>query len=192
MWEPQVLFDFMPSIEADGFRIRAGVLRLWEGERRREALVAGLDEPAQKLMGLLLDRLAVEDGSAEPPSSDDEEEEDVEDDIRRKMREESRTAAFLALGDGAPGGDKTKERLINFLEMLPFFSRGFANMRAALEGIFAGQRDARALCSGLGKAQTVFVRMVLRAMDERGGGAAALEALGRDVEGHEKYEAMRR
>ena len=154
--------------------------------------MAGLDEPAQKLMGLLLDRLAVEDGSAESPASDDEEEEDVEDDIRRKMREESRTAAFLALGDGAPGGDKTKERLINFLEMLPFFSRGFANMRAALEGIFAGQRDARALCSGLGKAQTVFVRMVLDAMGERGGGAAALEALGWDVEGDGKYDVMRR
>jgi hypothetical protein len=184
-----VIADFMDDIEEAGFRIRGPVLRMWDGERDRGALLEGLDGPSRRVMGWLLDRLAVEEAgeAAASSSSDDGDAEKAAAMMEAKLAEEALTTALLAADPSAGGGGRVgRERLLDFLEVLPFFSQGFAGLRAALEGVFAGQRDEGTLCRGLSLRAAAFVRMVLRELYR-----PAAELRAEVVGGGEDFDTMR-
>ncbi len=107
--------------------------------------------------------------------------------MEAKLAEEALTAALLASDPSAGGGGGAgRERLLDFLEVLPFFSRGFAELRAALESVFAGRRDDDALCRGLSLRGAAFVRMVLRELYR-----PAAELRAEVVGGGEDFDTMR-
>jgi hypothetical protein len=178
-----IISDFMDSIEDAGYCIRQSIFRMWEGERDRGALLEGLDMPSQRVMGWMLDRLAVEEAG-------EDEEEDPEmavATVNAKLAEEAVTAALLAADPSAGGKDGAgKERLLFFLEVLLIFKQGFAEVRAALEGIFAGRRDCWGLSLGLPPRGVAFVRMVLNELER-----PAVELHAAVLNGNEDFEDMR-
>ncbi len=157
-----VIADTITSIEDAGYCIRHSIFRMWEGERDRGALLEGLDMPSQRVMGWMLDRLAVEEAREE-----DEDPEMAAAVVEAKLTEEALTAALLAADPSVGGGKAGQERLLMLLDLAFIFPQGFAEVRAALEGIFAGRRDSEGLCLGLpprGRG-VAFVRMVLQELE---------------------------
>jgi tetratricopeptide (TPR) repeat protein len=129
------------------------IRRLWAGERDYETLVEDLDGAPALLIWRVLEVLA---GAAAPEAAGDDQT------TRILQQAEPLLQAVAAVAQGDTSQQQAVEEELARLEEKDF------HLREAVQRIWAGERDAAALCEGIDPNSAMLVRRVLEVLEGAG------------------------
>ena len=146
-----VISDTLPGIELAGYNITAKIASLWNDERDPETLFGGLDEKSELLMRKLWRLLMVEEGQDVGVATDHVE------DLDPSFHAEAALVAFVARkyasNKATPDVEALRKRMSHYMHVI-FHIQGISitatqKLNAAVEKIYEGERDKRAVCRPL-------------------------------------------